>query len=202
MNFFRWFLAGFTKSVQAYSLSEMLLALMIVGSITTFTIPKVFTAQSDAQRQAVLKETIASFSETVEIGRATGSLSVSNYGDYMLTHINAVKVCPNNAYTEGCWDQTTQGDIPSEAGQPGLVLANGATIMGIDNNCCVLSPGEWCNGMVLDYNGKKGPNIMGQDQILLEVNYGTIDGQTGWCADNRRGTVAVEESEADSVWGH
>ena len=95
----------------------------------------------------------------------------------------------------------SQTDVVSESGQPGLVMHNGATIIGIDNGCCELSPQEWCNGMVLDWNGTKPPNLMGDDQILLEVNYGNVHGQTGWCEDNRMGTVSVEATQAGSVWG-
>lgn len=189
------------KKLSGYSYPEMLLALLMVGSFSTFSINKVLHVQNNAEKKAIVREAVASLSAIVHIGRLTGEMRLSNAGDYVLNHINAVKICPVNAYTEGCWDMAAQGDIPYEGGQPGFVLPNGATVMGADNWCCELSPEELCNGMMLDWNGPAGPNIEGEDQIRVEINYGRKDGETGWCVDNRRGTVNVDTHLNDDVWG-
>lgn len=186
----------------AFTLTELLIGLLLLGVISTYTIPKVLAMQTDGRKKAIIREAVAALGEIVEIGRQTHEIAYGSFGTYVNSHINAVKVCRNNAYTEGCWDVSTQGDIPDEANQPGFVLPNGAVVLGVDDYCCELTPQEWCNGMVIDWNGTSGPNVIGEDQVKIEVNYGYVDGKTAWCDDNRRGTVNVEASQGDKIWGH
>lgn len=186
---------------RGFTYTELLMSLFLIGSMTTFAITKILTSYQNHQKLAVVREVVGTLNQVVYMGRVTGELSLENFGSYMRSHINAVKVCPSNSYTEGCWDAVIQRDFGDESNQPGLVLHNGATLLGLDDWCCELSPEELCNGLIVDWNGAKGPNIPGEDQVRIEINYGNKDGTTGWCVDNRRGTVNVDIWQADEIWG-
>lgn len=188
-------------SKRGFTYAELLMSLFLVGSMSTFAVTKVLKATQNHQKTAVVREAVAMLNEVVYLGQISGELRLENFGSYMRDHINALKVCPTNAYDEGCWDPVGQHDFGDESAQPGLVLHNGATLMGLDDWCCELSPKELCNGLIFDWNGDKGPNMPGDDQVRIEINYGFKDGETDWCVDNRRGTVNVDTWQADEIWG-
>lgn len=143
-----------------FTLAELLISLVILGEIATFTIPKVLNAQQDGRRVAIFKETIGVLSEITYMGYLTGELTSSNVASYYTSKLNAVKICPNNAFTEQCWAHS------GGSNEPGFILHNGATLSGFNN----FGPG---NGVELDWNGPQSPNIEGQDIIALQICFGT-----------------------------
>lgn len=145
---------------KGFTLAELLIALAILGEIASFTIPKILSAQQNGQRIATFKETIGSLSAITYMGYLQGDLTTSNVTSYYTSKLNAIKICPNNAYTEGCWTQPG-GDM-----EPGFVLHNGATLSGFNNT----GPG---NGILLDWNGAAGPNVEGDDIIQLQICFGS-----------------------------
>lgn len=170
------------KPGNGFTLAELLIALAILAEIATFTIPKILTSQQNSQKASVFKETISSLNSIVYMGMIQGAISPSNFGTYILSQVNAVKLCPNNAATEGCFTQTD--GTAAEGTSPGFVLPNGATLAGFEN-CCDNGGGAWNNGVVVDWNGAAGPNILGNDQMWLEFSYGTAV-----CSGMKPGTTA------------
>ncbi len=145
-----------------FTLAELLIALMILGEIATFTIPKILSSQQNAQRKAIFKESISAISEALNTGFMSGELDPpTNTSTYFLSKINAVKVCDTNSTTQGCWITASQGTPAAEGTEPGLILHNGAVIIGFNNNS------DPANGLVVDWNGTTGPNTRGDDQIYV-----------------------------------
>jgi len=158
---------------RGFTLAELLIALLILGVIATFTIPKILYSSRQEQKTAVFKEiisTISSLAYTANMLRDT---------TYVPNHINAVKVCDTNAATQGCWTQTNS--IGAESTEPGYVLHNGATVAGFNAF-------TGANGIIVDWNGAAGPNVRGDDQIYLHV-----------CYDQGNGCWSYQ---AGYVWGH
>ena len=155
---------------NGFSLAELLLALLILGQIAVFTIPKVLSAQANAQNISVLKETIANINQVVYIGVITRELDQSSNGTYVRSHLNLVKECPTNATTQLCWTQGSDS-IAAELTQGGGIMHNGATLSGLNNGCC--SSGDDYDIFAIDWNGPAGPNIQGDDQIRMYYCYGT-----------------------------
>ena len=160
-----------------FTLAELLISMAVCGLISTFAIQKVLVALEDSNRRAVFKETIATLQGLQDEGMNTGAMTGANFGTYFLSKLNAVKVCSANSTSEGCWTPGVQGTPPFETTQPGLILANGAQVVGFDN-CCAppLSgrvAGEHSNRVVLDWNGLKGPNQLVADQFHLLLCFGT-----------------------------
>ncbi|HEY9745108.1 MAG TPA: type II secretion system protein [Oculatellaceae cyanobacterium] len=173
------------KKAAAFTLAELLIALSILGVIATFTVPKVLVSQQENKRKTVLLETISAINEVGYIGYLKGEIVSGRNGSYMLEHLNAIKIC-DDALADGCFDQpATEADW--ERNEAGVILHNGATIAGFNDNAGVQ------NGMLIDWNGKDPPNQAGEDQLFLEFCYS--DG----CADGQRpGTLHASQDPSFS----
>lgn len=174
--------------LTGFTLAELLIALLILGEIATFTIPKILASQQNGQRKAVFKETLATISEALNTGFMSGELDpATNTSTYFLNKINAVKTCPTNSVTQGCWVNASQGDPGVENNEPGLIMHNGAVIIGFNNNS------DPANGLIVDWNGVSGPNVRGEDQLYVGYcQQATCSG--GWLYGNGarvRGAVGL-----------
>jgi prepilin-type N-terminal cleavage/methylation domain-containing protein len=157
---------------RGFTLSETMLCMLILSVISTYSIPKVCAAQQHIRKKAVLRETISALSEVVYLGGLTGGFSpgvAESAPAYILSKINAVKSC-HNSMLEGCFPQGF-GPYPTEADNPGFILANGAMVTGVNNGWSP-NPDEWEDGIVVDWNGPEAPNMEGDDQLWLHVCYG------------------------------
>jgi prepilin-type N-terminal cleavage/methylation domain-containing protein len=175
---------SFTRSwKQGFTLAELLIALAILAVISTFVLPKILVAQQGQQNKAIFKETVATLSAVINTGITAGNLVDSNgnsqFGTYLFGKMNAVKQCLGDSVSLGCWDSVTQGTAPGgNVNQPGMILHNGAVIVGFDD-CCTSPfngqvPGEASNEFWLDVNGLAGPNQVDADQFLIWSCYGTV----------------------------
>jgi hypothetical protein len=162
-----------------------MIAISILAQIATFTIPKLLASQQANQRDAIIKQTYGTISSLMYQGKIQQTLTPSTLYNSFIGNMNAVKYCPTNSVTEGCWDPATQGTSLSERTQPGAILHNGATLVGFDN-CCNPGAGVYHNNVFIDYNGTSGPNLMNQDQYQISVCFGTAS-----CGTQRAGTVDV-----------
>lgn len=151
-----------------FTLAELLIALLILAEIATFTIPKILYAAQQQQKTAIFKETLSTISAVIYQGYIMGSITSGSNGTYLMNNINAVKLCTSNAMTQGCHPQGG-----SESTEPGMVLHNGVTIAGWNNN------GGSSNGFVVDWNGSAGSNLQGDDQMYLYLCYGTSSCSVG-----------------------
>ena len=148
---------------KAFTLSELLIALAILGLIAAFTIPKVLHSTNDTVRSSIFKEILA----VVErVGYEAYSLGEANYNrfDWYNEHIAAVKVCDTQSTTQNCTTSSMVGNTTQRA----LVFHNGAVLYGMSTlGCCqTFSQGD---GWYLDYNGPKPPNTIGEDVLYLRA---------------------------------
>jgi prepilin-type N-terminal cleavage/methylation domain-containing protein len=184
------------KRSVGFTLTELLISLAILGEIATFTIPKILTSQQSAKRAAVLKESISTIQAVIYNGILTRNLTLTNSYSYISSNVNAVKLCPTNARTEGCW---TQPLFDSNPQGPGFILPNGATVSGFETPW---SPndngnGQWAGYFFIDWNGADGPNLEGQDQMILVYGFGTATWQNAY--DNW-GTLRPGEIKGSGNW--
>ncbi len=152
-----------TTKQYGFTLAELLIALAILGVIATFSIPKILNAQQNQQKNAIFKESIGAISAAVYNYCVMQPANINQY-DFMISQVNTVTQCPNNAYSEGCSPSSTLGEQTG----PGFILANGASIAGIDR---IILPANYTNGFVIDWNGLNPPNVDGDDQMRLGLNF-------------------------------
>jgi prepilin-type N-terminal cleavage/methylation domain-containing protein len=145
---------------QGFTLAELLVSLLILGEIATFTIPKILSSQQNGMKKVILKETVATLEQIkykeIDIGGSTASST-----NVFLDNINAVKVCKTNSQTEGCYSYDTY---------PGALLHNGAVIASFDGWTAWGGPGCEVDGIIIDWNGNTGPNTVGDDKLAIIIN--------------------------------
>jgi len=157
---------------EGFTLAELLIALLILGEIATFTIPKLIISVQNQQNRTALRETIAAFSEILYTGLQDHSLEPGNANNtnVIFQRLNAVKICDTDSLAQGCWTQASPA--AGEENQRGAVLATGVTIAGFWDTGWEPHPNEWEDQIMIDANGVNGPNQEGEDQIRLMVCYG------------------------------
>ncbi|MCE3236435.1 MAG: hypothetical protein K0Q50_2626 [Vampirovibrio sp.] len=189
-------MTGLFNPKAGFTLAELLVSLAILGVIATFTIPKVLYTSQNAQKQAVLKETISSLQAVFTNNWTQGNIvpGGSLNGSYLLNGMNAVKVCSGNAQTQGCWTQVLDGGTSVEAGMPGLLLHNGAKIIGLDD--VIIAAPYGSNGFAIDWNGAAGPNLEGDDQMQLHMCW---DAPAPCWGEIKTGTIGVRSANAASL---
>jgi hypothetical protein len=155
-----------------------------LGVFSTFTIPKIISAQENSKRKAVFREVIAAMSAAQHNAIADGS--IDTVGTYQLfsTKVNAIKLCPTASNTTGCWPQTAPN---GEVVEGGFIMHNGATIAGLSNNYT-------SDNFLVDWNGPAEPNLAGDDQIMLSKCYRNVQ---SWC----RGQHDIITVVTSAGWG-
>ena len=106
---------------KGFTLSELLIALVILGVIATFTIPKVFIAQQNQRFNAIGKEVAGmvsgaymAYKQTNVAGTATGMQDLTPYMNYVSVNTNLILD-----------DNQTQTFCQCTTAIPCLVLHNG-----------------------------------------------------------------------------
>jgi prepilin-type N-terminal cleavage/methylation domain-containing protein len=147
-----------SKPRKAFTLSELLIAVAILGFIAILTLPNIIRTVETQQKKAVFKETIANLQITLIEGMNSGKA-----GDDLFTFqtqkMNATKVCPNNGETQGCISGTPHWEFTEGA----YVLPNGAVIGGFGYGRSVSTD----DSFVIDWNGSRPPNTLGEDVLWL-----------------------------------
>lgn len=114
------------KFAKGFTLSELLIALAILGLIATFTIPKVLTSVGEKGNLSVAKEAMASITQAYDAIRSenNGYGSVALTGADVLTKMNYVETVTSAAATGvravACTDLS--GATPCIRLQNGVVL--------------------------------------------------------------------------------
>lgn len=174
------------KKQSGFTLAELLIALLILGEIATFTIPKVLTASQQQQKIATFKETISTFAGLAYMANLQSDTT------YFPNKLNAVKVCNSNANTQGCWSHTNNANT-GEGNEPGFVLHNGATVAGFNGY-------TGSNGIIVDWNGPLGPNIRGDDQIYLYICFDQGNGCWSYKAGQIIGVDPIDDTLYQSIF--
>ena len=173
-----------------FTLAELLVAMVILGLIATFTLPKVLSGQADTKKKAVFRETIAALKKVMSYGLGSGEMNEDNSGTYFITHLNPVKICDTNAISQGCWGS---GDNPAgQASVPGVLLHNGACVVGLDDS----GTGSGADTMAMDWNCQDGPNVEGTDILRLRAFFNNVS------SSDRVGTIRTESpgSASHDLW--
>jgi prepilin-type N-terminal cleavage/methylation domain-containing protein len=191
---------------NGFTLSEILITLAILGVCLAIGIPLLAQQREKSVRNAAMKEVVLMLSEITREGVVSGDLTISNLKNFYFSRINANQLCDSGM--NGCWDVTSQGVVAyDEQLDPGLILPNGVRITGFDN-CCNQLANQWHNGIAIDWNGTKGPNLMGEDQLHVQACFGPEDctllsypGYTvkvGTIGPNH--TVAAQDAQNLQLW--
>ena len=173
-----------TRNYDAFTLAEVLITLVIVGVIAAMTIPTLMNKTNKQEYVSRLKKSYSTLSQATNRiiaeqgnprgdigGWATSAEAVFNMYKKYLSH---TKTCEPNV--AGCFDDTykhlrlTTSPNFNIARRYAFILSDGSEIIlrtggDFNNSCSNLSAGsnDVCQNILVDVNGRKGPNIVGKD---------------------------------------
>ena len=105
-----------------FTLAELLIALVILGVIATFTIPKVLSSQSQARETAIIKESAAMLSGAYDAYRLNNTANANTTPGHLTPYMNYVKVETSLVFDEM---YAQAGTKTCSAAVPCLKLHNG-----------------------------------------------------------------------------
>ena len=105
---------------KGFTLAELLIALLILGVIATFTIPKVLSSQQSNEWNAKAKEAIASSSEAFKLLQLEIGINASTTSSNLSPYLNYVRL-------------QTVGDIDGALGQTTLTCSPGSPCLHLHN---------------------------------------------------------------------
>lgn len=126
-------------AVAGFTLAELLIALAIIGVITTFAIPKILQSQADTKFRAIAKEVAGMISAAHTAHQLEGKLSSATNAAELTPYLNYVKLETGGA--PGCTFDFNPGDTTiygcDEYPYPGVAilrLHNGALLIADPNS--------------------------------------------------------------------
>jgi type II secretory pathway pseudopilin PulG len=155
---------GTQRVALAFSLSEMLIALGVMGLIALFAVPKVLQRGAGNAHKAALKQTLSQLEAVAREAAAEGTLNTTGQSVYTLI-MSALPLTSSctNAVAGSCWSSAAQADADFQQG--GLITPTGLQVAGLSTTVVA----ETFDGVVLDANGPKGENSDGTDILKLGV---------------------------------
>ncbi|OGH97576.1 MAG: hypothetical protein A2104_03095 [Candidatus Melainabacteria bacterium GWF2_32_7] len=176
------------KLNKGFTLAEVLLTLVIIGIISSLTIPALIQSTENTQSRAAWKQAFGYLSEaTILLLRDNGGTlkqicTDGNDDDCMREkyeeYFNIIKTCEESILGD-CWHPSTttkllNGNFSPDnwLGRSGLIINNGAFVnFDWRNTDCNDGTGtiKRCGVIVIDFNGFKKPNIWGKDTFCAEV---------------------------------
>ena len=176
----------------AFTLSETLITLSIIGVVSAMTIPTLINSIQIRQLESQIKLTYSTIQQALRLSEGSGvSYSIIKDGqnditqwfkDYMVPYLKTEKICYNKA---GCWHEkgtvkTLKNTSPYYESNPGIGynIITFTTVKGIYFNIDGYSASDMKNlfginttdsGMIFyfDVNAGQKPNIIGKDIYVM-----------------------------------
>ena len=111
---------------KAFTLAELLIALVILGVIATFTIPKVLQSQQDQRYNAAAKEVAGALSGARQAIQQASGLSANTSEDDFTPYLNYVRLDTGVASYD--WYYGRAGTQTCSTSKPCLFLHNGGLL--------------------------------------------------------------------------
>ena len=176
----------------AFTLTEVLLAVLIVGIIATIVLPAIITKYQDKVLDSAYKREIHSIQDSIDALAAVENKDsfyettlATDAEAYMKKYLRVSKYCENGKdcfgkYYSKYTDNEKKTYTPSYDGSC-AILKNGTSL------CLNVSGGNV--DMLIDVNGPKGPNVFGRD--LRTYSY-SAKGKTGYNMSSS-GIIAINQ---------
>lgn len=173
------------KKARAFTLSELLIALAILGVIAAFAIPKVLQAQTDTKNTAIVKEAVGTISGAFQAYKLQNTVASGTRASHLTPYMNYVKVD-----TTSLFDQVHGGTSTVDCSNASFVclkLHNGAILQMMSGNNfggTATTNAVWFyvdpDGKVTDgtANGPGHPVVLFLYTTGRIATYGTIDAGT------------------------
>lgn len=126
----------FGFSLPGFTLAELLIALLIIGEIATFTIPKIIYAQQNGKFNAVTLEAAGMISAAFQQYQGTGGDTSSMNATQLTQYFNYIAIDTSSLID----DVGTGSSISCGSSTPCFKLASGAVLHHWGDNFCNAKP--------------------------------------------------------------
>ena len=182
---------------SAFTLAEVLITLGIIGVVAAITIPTLITKQNEKvfkTRKVVAEQKIREITRQMNLyGVLAPHINTSSFINSLKDYVKIGQSCDSEHLTDCFAEQITKssgevveikdlknsnklGKSYSDFNHAFAILDGLTFIMSYDSSCVApdkynstLSTTE-CLSYILDVNGKKGPNIVGEDVVLVNAS--------------------------------
>ncbi len=178
----------------AFTLSEVLLTLGIIGVISALTVPTLINSYQRKSQAVQLRKTINDIASAVDMliteegkTKFSATTEYANLDNFVKNRLKTIKQC-SSSETNKCFASENYATINTDSteefkcGGNSYILANSAAI-------CMQKTAAYSGvTVVVDTNGQDGPNIGGRDMFTFVI---TKDGEivgTGHDTDCTRDT--------------
>lgn len=114
------------RAILGFTIAELLIVLLILGEIATFTIPKILASQQTARFNAIAKEDLATLAQAHQLLKLNGLLSSSITSGALTQYMNYISIDTSSQIDDA---YGYAGSQSCSAGQPCARLANGSLIL-------------------------------------------------------------------------
>ena len=158
---------------KAFTLTELLVSMAILGLIATLTLPHMFMSVDRAKKRAVFKEAYQAIAEAVH----TTFLEGGNESD-VIKKLNPFKVCDTNAFEQGC----TENTYSPHSSRVGIVLATGVSVSGFNFNYDQTGVIANRHGVYIGLEDFPKKEYFRVVINLMETPYDTVNSAADWWA--------------------
>ena len=166
---------------KAFTLSEILITIGIIGIIAAMTLPVITSKVEKAILKNQIKKNYSILSQVLQkvmFEYGDGLVIESGFGfkefnDAFLSNLKIIQICDKNALSKGCIPKYTGLNI---SGCPAFnengVYNNRTVYILNDGSFIIPYNADWRSLWLVDVNGKKGPNKAGYDlfEVILDEN--------------------------------
>jgi prepilin-type N-terminal cleavage/methylation domain-containing protein len=178
-----------TRNSKAFTLAEVLIALVVIGIISAITLPSTIANYQEKAKVAKIKKVYATLSNAmIKVKAAGGDMdfelkdgdndSIKQWFDtYLKPNLITTKIC---YYKAGCWNSGSKylnGQIAGSSigigGEIITVILNDGTFLNFDvsfgTNSMGINSTDNIASLIIytDINGSKKPNIFGKDIFVF-----------------------------------
>ena len=197
---------------KAFTLSEVLIALTIIGVVAAITVPTLFANYTEQEKSQKIKKEYSTLSNAITRVRAFGGSTILDYDinddlltvktwfdDFLKPQLVTTKVCYN---TPGCWSSEGVKYLNGSTANGGSVgigyptvtaVLNDGTYISVDRDSVssfgVNSDNQYGLIVYFDINGNKKPNVVGKDIFI------TVFTEEGFVPAFRHSTKAKVDKE-------
>lgn len=151
----------------AFTLAELLICMLILGEIATFTIPKVLQSQQNNKYNSIAKEAIGTIAQAYNTLQLQGLVTANTTGKDLTPYMNYVKAYTSGFSIDGSPGNTVGYTMTCSAAEPCIVLHNGAVLM-MDSTTLGTATNMHYFPITIDPSGQAEG---GNDGLWVEVYY-------------------------------
>lgn len=168
---------------SAFTLSEVLLVLAVLGVVAALTIPTLTQKVGDSQNKSAWKKAFSVIAQTTNLimtnnsGQMNGLCPTNDMNcmrDSYAQRLSVIKTCNAAVIGGNCWHNV---ELPNTISivlgdDAGFILSDGSFwALDWDSVSCseAAGPGSVCGKIMVDVNGFRPPNVAGKDVFAVWV---------------------------------